>query len=207
MLVSVAVGQFAATTAWAIAFERLSLAGNLAAFVAITYVFYFNPDRRHAQFPAHAVLSPAPGQPGVRHFQLGEPVSAAGAVQVPPPDASSVRQRSDRERHHAGPFIHLPVRTKRTSGGIPQILRAQPVPRWRHGARLPGGDAPRPACAVRHGARRDRDRRGDLAGDRLAVDAPRLRADVLCRLVPRAARELLTSTTAPATTGAGLPIR
>ncbi len=42
-LVCVAIVQFAATTAWAIGFQRMSLGANLAAFVAITYLFYFNP--------------------------------------------------------------------------------------------------------------------------------------------------------------------
>jgi fatty acid desaturase len=42
-LVFVAIVQFAATTAWAIAFQRMSLAGNVAAFVAVSYLFYFNP--------------------------------------------------------------------------------------------------------------------------------------------------------------------
>jgi fatty acid desaturase len=43
VLVILAAGQFAATTAWAVAFHRLSLGWNLAAFLVITFVFYYNP--------------------------------------------------------------------------------------------------------------------------------------------------------------------
>jgi fatty acid desaturase len=43
LLVAIAVGQLVATTAWAVAFHRLSLAWNLVAFVVITYAFYYNP--------------------------------------------------------------------------------------------------------------------------------------------------------------------
>jgi fatty acid desaturase len=42
-LLLIAVVQLAATTAWAVAFERLSLPWNLAAFVVLVYVFYYNP--------------------------------------------------------------------------------------------------------------------------------------------------------------------
>jgi fatty acid desaturase len=42
-LACIAAGQFAATTAWAITFHRLSLGWNLAAFAVITYAFYYNP--------------------------------------------------------------------------------------------------------------------------------------------------------------------
>jgi fatty acid desaturase len=43
VLVVLAAGQFAATTAWALAFHRLSLAWNLVAFAVITFAFYYNP--------------------------------------------------------------------------------------------------------------------------------------------------------------------
>jgi fatty acid desaturase len=42
-LVGIAAGQFAGTTVWAIAFDRLSLGWNIAAFAIITYTFYYNP--------------------------------------------------------------------------------------------------------------------------------------------------------------------
>src|SRR5262245_25591150 len=42
-LACIAAGQFAATTAWAFTFHRLSLGWNLAAFAVITYAFYYNP--------------------------------------------------------------------------------------------------------------------------------------------------------------------
>jgi fatty acid desaturase len=42
-LVAIATAQFAAMTAWAVRFETLSLATNIALFVALSYVFYYNP--------------------------------------------------------------------------------------------------------------------------------------------------------------------
>ena len=123
------------------------------------------PDRHHAQFPAHAVLPPARVESDVLDCELGEPVPAAGPLQVPPPDASSIRQRSSAERDHAGSLVNVPVRPQRPSGGIRPVLRAQPVSRRWHRARLPGSDAARPAGAVRHGAGGHRDRGGDLDRD------------------------------------------
>lgn len=42
-LLGIAVMQFAATTAWAIWFDRLPLAANLSIFAVLAYVFYYNP--------------------------------------------------------------------------------------------------------------------------------------------------------------------
>jgi fatty acid desaturase len=43
VLVLIAVAQFVAMTGWALTFGKLSLVANLAAFVALSYVFYYNP--------------------------------------------------------------------------------------------------------------------------------------------------------------------
>ncbi len=43
LLVLIAAAQFAAMTAWAVRFERLPLAANFVLFVALSYVFYYNP--------------------------------------------------------------------------------------------------------------------------------------------------------------------
>jgi fatty acid desaturase len=43
VLVLIAVAQFAAMTTWAVRFETLPLATNIALFVALSYVFYYNP--------------------------------------------------------------------------------------------------------------------------------------------------------------------
>jgi fatty acid desaturase len=42
-LLAIAVGQFVAMTAWAIAFDELSLGWNVALVVVMSYVFYYNP--------------------------------------------------------------------------------------------------------------------------------------------------------------------
>ena len=42
-LLAIALIQLAATTAWAVAFDRLPLIGNLLVFAVLVYVFYFNP--------------------------------------------------------------------------------------------------------------------------------------------------------------------
>lgn len=42
-LLAIALIQLAATTAWAVAFDRLPLIGNLIVFAVLVYVFYYNP--------------------------------------------------------------------------------------------------------------------------------------------------------------------
>jgi fatty acid desaturase len=43
VLVSIATMQFVAMTVWAVLFDRLPLGANLACFVVLSYVFYYNP--------------------------------------------------------------------------------------------------------------------------------------------------------------------
>ena len=156
----IAVGQFAATTAWALAFQR-SVARRGT-----------SPRSSSSPSPSTSTRSSS------RTISCTHRSSAAACANRAFAIVNSanlflpqVLYKYHHLTHHQ--YANDPVRNGTTldpsstyrygrngrQEGFCQVLRAQPVSRRRHRARVPGGDAARPAGAVRHGVGGDRDRR------------------------------------------------